>query len=74
MIALSIKFLWISDFSDYSDGFFSSVDCLSGLIRILIRNTKIGEKSDMAKSCALGFAACRKQELFVAQVPKKFNL
>ena len=26
------------------------LSCLSGLIRILIRNTKIGEKSDMAKS------------------------
>ena len=30
-------------------------------------NTKISEKSDMTKSWALGFAACHKQELFVAQ-------
>ena len=30
-------------------------------------NTKIGKKSDMTKSWALGFAACHKQELFVAQ-------
>ena len=30
-------------------------------------DTKISEKSDMAKSWALGFAACHKQELFVAQ-------
>ena len=41
--------------------------CLSGLIHILICNTKIGEKSDMTKSRVLGFAACHKQELFVAQ-------
>ena len=34
---------------------------------ILNCNTKISEKSDMAKSWALGFAACHKQELFVAQ-------
>ena len=30
-------------------------------------HTKIGEKSDMTKSWALCFAACHKQELFVAQ-------
>ena len=30
-------------------------------------NTKISKKSDMTKSWALGFAACHKQELFVAQ-------
>ena len=30
-------------------------------------DTKISEKSDMAKFWALGFAACHKQELFVAQ-------
>ena len=40
---------------------------LSDLIHILNCNTKIGEKSDMAKSWALGFATCHKQELFVAQ-------
>ena len=34
---------------------------------VLNCNTKISEKSDMAKSWALGFAACHKQELFVAQ-------
>ena len=40
---------------------------LSGLIHILICNTKISKKSDMTKSWALGFATCHKQELFVAQ-------
>ena len=30
-------------------------------------NTKVSEKSDMTTSRALGFAACHKQELFVAQ-------
>ena len=34
---------------------------------VLNCNTKISEKSDMTKSWALGFAACYKQELFVAQ-------
>ena len=34
---------------------------------VLNCNTKISEKSDMTKSWALGFAACHKQELFVAQ-------
>ena len=48
--------------------------CLSGLIRILICNTKTGEKSDITKSRALDFAACHKQELLVAQVLKKLYL
>ena len=30
--------------------FYQYLPCLSGLIHILICNTKIGEKSDMAKS------------------------
>ena len=34
---------------------------------VLNCNTKISDKSDMTKSWALGFAACHKQELFVAQ-------
>ena len=34
---------------------------------VLIDNTKVSEKSDMTKSWALCFAACHKQELFVAQ-------
>ena len=34
---------------------------------VLNCNTKISEKSDMTKSRALGFAACHKRELFVAQ-------
>ena len=41
------------------------LSCLSGLIHILICNTKIGEKSDMTKSWVLGFAACHKQELLL---------
>ena len=34
---------------------------------VLIGSTKVSEKSDMTKSWALCFAACHKQELFVAQ-------
>ena len=34
---------------------------------VLIGSTTVSEKSDMAKSWALCFAACHKQELFVAQ-------
>ena len=36
-------------------------------ILVLNCNTKISEKSDMTKSWVLGFDACYKQELFVAQ-------
>ena len=36
-------------------------------VLVLNCNTKISEKSDMTKSWTLGFAACHKQELFVAQ-------
>lgn len=37
-------------------------------------NTKISENSDMAKSWAARLCRLPKQELFVAQVLKKFNL
>ena len=46
---------------------FVPLPCLSGLIHILICNTKRGEKSDITKSRALDFAACHKQALLVAQ-------
>ena len=37
------------------------------ILLVVKRITKVIEKSDMAKFWALGFAACHKQELFVAQ-------
>ena len=37
-------------------------------------NTKLSESSDMAKSWANRYCRLPKQELFVAQVLKKFNL
>ena len=50
-------------FSDFICTFATSLMILLVVKRI----TKVSEKSDMAKSWALGFAACHKQELFVAQ-------
>ncbi|MCI6491039.1 MAG: hypothetical protein MSA28_02780 [Prevotella sp.] len=50
-------------FSDFICTFATSLMILLVVKRI----TKVIEKSDMAKSWALGFAACNKQELFVAQ-------
>ncbi|MCF2655636.1 hypothetical protein I6E46_11940 [Prevotella loescheii] len=51
----------------FSDFICTFVTSCYDFIYFWIRNTKISEKSDMAKSGPLGFAACHKQELFVAQ-------